>query len=244
MKNDLNKLFGLDSEVLGCSHFVYLTSDSVKLYSREYFEIKFDVNLKQDFIVLYTAADPKVIKNEYLYIYDIMKELENSNIFNYKIIIRKNPMDKINKWSIFEYSEKIRISEPEWYYNDDYFFNYTNVKDLSLFKSLLKYSNVCINVPSTVTIECALLKLPILNICYSNVFDCDILSFWNADFYKNARNSNFVFPIFHQKEFKNIFLFLLEKRNLNILNWDNYLNEEIPYNDISSLSNTVKFILE
>lgn len=244
MKSDLQLLFGLDSKILGCSHFVYLTADTVKLYSREYFEFKFGVNLKTDFIVLYTAADPRVIENEHLYVYDLIRALDELNIINYKIIIRKNPMDNVDYWSTFDFGDRIIICEPDWYYNEKVFFNYATESDLSLFKSLLNYSNICINVPSTVTIECALAKLPVLNICYAYSEDIDIISFWKADFYENARNANFVFPIFRVEDFNTVLSKFRDNNQSDYFGWEKYLNYEIPLNDVLSLENTVDFILQ
>jgi len=187
-------------EVIGCSHFSYL-SDSNFDASDEAFSSKYKVNPAEDFIVLYTAAGPGVILNETSYIDDIRESLESKGISRYKIIVRSNPMDFTPVWDSKQKTNVI-VLKPQWHYDPVAFFNYTKLEDLREFHALMKHCHVCINIPSTVTVECAITRVPIINICYNNDFNkgADILKFWNAPFYRNVIKYKAAIPVFSKSE--------------------------------------------
>ena len=231
-----------DIEVIGCAHFSYLAKNEQTMRS---FQISNTLNIdnKRNFLILYTAADPRVILNEILYVKDICESIEMSGISNYRIFVRTNPMDFSNDWESIK-NDKVFVLRPKWFYDPKAHFNYTMYEDLEEFSSLLKLCHVCINIPSTVTVECAITNLPVINICYNNESNkgCDILKFWNALFYKNVIKYGAAIPAHSKHE--------LRAHLENIANghhiYDNqklYLNSELGVDVNNMTENSCRFIL-
>ncbi len=230
-------------EIIGCSHFSYLLNNKFEA-SRDILLKEYNLDHNGDFLVLYTAAGPGVIPNEPEYINDIYESLEDTGIKNFKIIIRTNPMDFTNLWDPMQ-SDKIIVIRPKWFYDPIVFFNYTKYEDLKDYVSLLRSCNVCINIPSTVTVECAIFKIPVINICYNNKLNAgsDILKFWNAPFYKNAVKYKAALPAFTIQELKGN-LQLIKTGNHGSDNQQLYLQSEIGI-DINNLTKAgFSFILK
>jgi len=229
-------------EIIGCSHFSYLSDYSLIMEYKE-FVFKFNIDAKNDFLVLYTASGPGIIPNENKYIDDIRESLLNAGINKYKIIIRTNPMDFTDQWTD-ENHDDIIIVKPQWHYDPIGFFNFTKQEDLKEFSTLLRYCNVCINIPSTVTIECAIAQVPVINICYNNELNkgADILRFWNAPFYKNVLKFNAAIPVFSKNELKDILILINNGLNLK-LSQKLYLQNEIGVDIKKITSVNCKFIL-
>jgi hypothetical protein len=202
-------------EAVGNLHHSYL-NDPDYLMTKKEFEEMFKCDLNNP-VILYTAAVPWVVKNEQEYIKDVVLALEKKNIKNFKIIVRTNPMDESNYWDSFR-SNTVSINKPKWIWDSKYNFNASCFSDLKLFNSILHYSSVCINIPSTLSIEASLKNLSTINICYSNeeisfMNNVGILDFWNAPFYKNIRKSNQIYPAFSKED-------LCGKINLLLSNYE------------------------
>jgi hypothetical protein len=218
-------------EAVGNLHHSYLNAPDYLMTKKE-FEEMFKCDLNNP-VILYTAAAPWVVKNEQEYLNDVILALEKKNIKNFKIIVRTNPMDESNYWDSFK-SNTVSINKPKWIWNSKYNFNASCFSDLKLFNSILHYSSVCINIPSSVSIEASLKNLPIINICYSKkeisfLNNVSILDFWNAPFYENIRKLNQIYPAFSKEdlgkkinlllsnyEFQNKIFFSLPKQNVTV----------------------------
>ena len=111
-------------------------------------------------------------------------------------------MDATKSWDVFK-SKYVYIQYPDWYWNNTINFNFPYKKDLFIYESMLYHSNCIINIPSTVTLEAALLKRPVINFCYqpkgvkfktnSGLFT----DFWHAPFYSIFHQYDFVLPAFN-----------------------------------------------
>jgi hypothetical protein len=171
-------------------------------YFKEYYNIK-----DNSLVILYTASGT-IVRNE-VFIVDYIAAILDKTSRNYKIIVRKNPMDTTDNWnSYFSNNNKICIQNPKWVMDDIIGLNYTKSNDLSEFKTLLKYISFCINIPSTITLECAIMKKPVINICFQfpdvNVVTNagKIVEFWEAPFYKPYHGLDFVLPTFNLDQLK------------------------------------------
>jgi hypothetical protein len=191
--------------IIGNSHFTYLNGD-VGILSYDYFKEYY--NIKDNSLVILYTASGTIVRNE-VFIVDYIAAILDKTSRNYKIIVRKNPMDTTDNWnSYFSNNNKICIQNPKWVMDDIIGLNYTKSNDLSEFKTLLKYISFCINIPSTITLECAIMKKPVINICFQfpdvNVVTNagKIVEFWEAPFYKPYHGLDFVLPTFNLDQLK------------------------------------------
>ena len=227
--------------IVGCSHFSYLARKSS--ITDEYFLEKFAI-AKNDKILLYIAAAPFVVEGEYEFIRLIEKSLKELHIKDYKIIIKTNPMDSRGYWDEFK-SKNIEIYKSDWVWNEKEAFNYPTLNELKLFNKVLEKVDLCIGLPSTVSIEAAIKKTPNLNICfdYKNVKSIykNIVDMWNAPFYKNTRENGAI-PVFNEKELiEELELCLLKGKSI-FENQKKYIESEITY-DVNQLkTRTLEFI--
>ena len=184
------------SAIVGNTHFAYL-KDETYVLSKEVFFDKYKIRSENSFIVLYTAAG-LIIKNEFLIVKCISDILKEAGM-DYKIIVRRNPMDTTNIWDEhFHDSNDVIIQHPLWVMDQKLGMNYTLKKDLIDYSSLLKYMTCCINIPSTVTIEAAIVHKPVINICYNfpgvtvSTNKGQLTDFWLAPFYQTFHSYDFV----------------------------------------------------
>lgn len=191
-------------EVIGNSHFTYLT-DGSNLLSQTDFLTKFKIPDQKSIVVLYTAAGI-IVKNECLIVDWIANFLTNKKL-SFKIIVRRNPMDTTDAWEdFFRNRSDVIIQHPKWVMDNELGLNYTLRSDLIEYTSLLTYMSFCINIPSTVTLEAAIAKKPVINICFDfpgvevSTNEGRIKEFWDAPFYKVYHKQDFVLPAFDMNQ--------------------------------------------
>ncbi|MFZ2338120.1 MAG: hypothetical protein WAW07_00170, partial [Bacteroidales bacterium] len=231
--------------IIGNSHYSYLAK-VLPNTKREYFKIKYKIK-KGTFLILYTAAAPFVIKNEAQYLKDIIDQMALRGMSNYRIILRKNPMDETDTLEkVFSQNKKVIIQTPMWYWNRNFNFNYTHYADLEEFSFLLESSNICINIPSSVTVEASIKHLPVINLCYLSEgvelqSSGKIQDFWMAPFYEAYHKYGFVFPTFCKEEvgiiIDQIYMRLKEPKG-----FEDCINETLGFKVKDIQTETVRFI--
>jgi hypothetical protein len=148
-----------------------------------------------DNLVLYTAAGPGAVPAEERFIESVFRALLGLQGVQARLIVRLNPMDdspRIEQYLRKEYPQMI-VLRPQWHYSRAQNLCFQKKADAIFFNSLLQYSAVCVNIPSTLTTECALVGLPVINIGFDlpgpRPLPGSIRSFWDVDFYANVRRS-------------------------------------------------------
>lgn len=226
MFNELSKRYPFlisKLKIIGNSHFSYLTNKS-KFSIDDNTNFKFSKTKENQILILYTAAGI-IVKNEFLFIEFLVEILKEKDV-EYKIIVRKNPMDTTNVWENFCSShDRIFLNIPKWKMDLDKGINFTMKEDLEEYKSLLKNIDFCVNIPSTVTLECAIMKKPLINICF-NIKGVEITTnnkkidqFWYAPYYMTYHNLDFVLPSFSKADIERNLDFLIDKEN-NFIDYD------------------------
>jgi hypothetical protein len=215
-----NPLFKNVSEVIGNSHFTYLLNNDFLIPINE-FKQEFNIQ-KDDVLILYTAAGV-IVQNEN-FIVDWISDFMKNKKIQYKIIVRKNPMDSTTKWDdYFIENNNVVIQTPKWVNDSVNGINFTKQDDLIEYNSLLSYASFCINIPSTVTIECAIKKKPVINIAFDfpnvkvETNNKKITQFWDAPFYREYHDFDFVLPAFSIKQLG--------------VQIDKCINQSLQYND-------------
>lgn len=199
-----NKFLLPPISIIGNTHFCYLFKPAV--INSETFLKEYDITDDKSIIILYTAAST-IVQNEQLIVEKIYNVLSKIADQSFHIIVRKNPMDNSNNWDdYFEGFTNISIQKPKWIMDEKAALNFSLSKDTNEYNALLSYCDICINLPSTVTLEAAIKKKPIINIAYdfpqvSNTTNNKHLSdFWETDYYKPYHKYDFVIPVFSNEE--------------------------------------------
>lgn len=190
-------------EIIGNSHFTYLLNNDNLIPINEF---KRDFNIQNDdIVILYTAAGV-IVQNETNLVNWISEFMDSKNL-QYKIVVRKNPMDSTTTWDdYFVENTNVVIQTPKWVNDTVSGLNFTKQDDLIEYNSLLSYASFCINIPSTVTIECAIKKKPVINIAFDfpnlkvETNNKKITQFWDAPFYREFHDFDFVHPAFSIKQ--------------------------------------------
>jgi hypothetical protein len=145
--------------------------------------------------VLYTAAGPGAVPAEERFIESVFRALLDLQGAHARLIVRLNPMDdspRIEQYLREEYPQMI-VLRPDWFYSRAQNLCFQKKTDAIFFNSLLQYSDVCVNIPSTLTTECALVGLPVINIGFDlpgpRPLPGSIRAFWDVDYYANVRRS-------------------------------------------------------
>lgn len=191
-------------KIIGNSHFSYLDNKTFLLSDSSFHE-RFGLT-DNTCIILYTAAAPWVIKNEQVYVDLIQNALKELSFPKYKIIVRVNPMDYSDSWDKVA-SDNVIIKHPKWFWDKAQNLNFTLWEDLEEFYSILYYSRCCVNVPSSVTVEAAIMRLPIINLCF-NLPAIEVLNggkvkdFWDAPFNQGVIKHKIAYPSFSYEDFK------------------------------------------
>jgi hypothetical protein len=92
---------------------------------------------------------------------------------------------------------EVMVAKPNWRWDSKINWCFQRKDDLLLYNSLLHYASVCVGVPSTATVECAIANLPTVNIGFDlpgpPPSTGSLRAFWDADFYQEVRTTGAAF---------------------------------------------------
>lgn len=180
-------------QVAGCTHF-----DCVGQLDRLLPEQEFRqrLGLKHNSrLVLFTASPTWVVTGEDQYVELLHKAIQCGDLpGDLQIIVRTNPMEVSDLWSsVGARHPEIAIMKPDWGWVRKKNWCYQRHADFLLYNSLLHYAALNVSIPSTVTVECAIADLPIVNIGFElagvTTVQGGVHPFWEADFYQDVRFS-------------------------------------------------------
>lgn len=153
--------------------------------------------------ILYTAASPLAVPNEESIVEDLLISINKKEIkYCPQILLRLNPMEDGSRFEQLQkkYPKDLIIQKPKWEYDRNSDWCSPLREDSDLFISSLYHCAFNISIPSTVTLEALSMGKKVLNVCFDPVGDVDpsksIRRFWNADFYREIREKDGVYPAF------------------------------------------------
>ena len=180
--------------VVGCTHFDCVGRDDLLIPEPEFRE-RIGVN-RESPLLLYVASAPWLVPEEERYIRLLTRAiLEGRLPKETQVVVRTNPMD--NTGSLPEALRvdvpQVIVARPNWRWDPKINWCFQRKDDLLLYNSLLKYASVCVGVPSTATVECAIADLPTVNIGFDLPGPApstgSLRAFWDADFYQEVRTT-------------------------------------------------------
>lgn len=181
-------------KTIGCSHFDCIGRHEWLLPEAE-FRQRIGVRSGAR-LLLFPASAPWVVPQEERYIAHLWEAIQQPAFEeDIQLVVRLNPMDDTTSLqeALKKIAPDILVSRPDWRWDKKNNWCFQRKSDLLLYDSLLSYASVCVGIPSTVTIECAVARLPVINIGFDlpglQALNGPLNAFWQADFYREVRES-------------------------------------------------------
>lgn len=182
--------------VSGCAHFDSVGRADLLMPEAEF---RRAIGLKPGApILLFTASAPWVVPQEARFIDVLMAGIGRGELPpDLQIVVRTNPMDGTGALESAldgRYADAdVIVMSPGWRWDKARNWGFQRKPDQMRYNSLLHYAAVAVSVPSTVTVECAVADLPVVNIGFDLPgivpLNGSIRTFWNADFYRLVRDT-------------------------------------------------------
>jgi hypothetical protein len=123
-------------------------------------------------IICFSGDDMKTSPDDPSYLRDIAEELQKANLDQeYQILLRRCPVDFTGRFDavVQEYKEIIKEVTPLWHYNtsNEWTAVYPTLEDVKLLVSTAFYSDVVVNVGSTMAFDFAMFDKPCVFINYN-----------------------------------------------------------------------------
>jgi hypothetical protein len=147
-------------------------------------------------LVVFPASAPWMVPEEERYIRLLKNTLRDlKSVGDVQIVVRLNPMDGDGRLAevLCADAPEIIVSKPDWRWDRKRNWCFQRRSDQVLYNSLLHYASACVGMPSTVTVECAVADVPVINIGFDlpgpAVQPGAVRKFWEADFYEEVRQT-------------------------------------------------------
>lgn len=181
-------------QIVGCTHFDCVGRNDLLLPEPELRD-SIGVNRGSP-LLLYVASAPWLIPGEERFVRLLSRAIQEGKLPKAtQIVMRTNPMDNTGSLEMALRADwpQVVVSKPNWRWDSSVNWCFQRREDLLLYNSLLKYASVCVGVPSTVTVECAIADLPTVNIGFELTGQpqpaISVRTFWDADFYREVRTT-------------------------------------------------------
>lgn len=180
--------------IVGCTHFDCVGRDDLLLPEPELRD-RIGVN-RESPLLLYVASAPWLVPEEERYIRLLSRAIREGRLpRGTRVVVRTNPMDNTLALpdALRAEAPEVVVAKPNWRWDPKINWGFQRKDDLELYNSLLHYASVCVGVPSTAAVECAIADLPTVNIGFDlpgpPPSTGSLRSFWEADFYQEVRTT-------------------------------------------------------
>ncbi|WP_050855199.1 hypothetical protein [Flavobacterium frigoris] len=141
-----------------------------KIIPKEVFYKRYDLDINKK-IICFSGDDVKTSPNDSQYLEDLASELMKSGLAaEYQILLRRCPVDVSGRFEpvVAKYQELIKQAPPLWNFkaNSSWTTIYPLPEDVSLLVSTAYYSDVVVNVGSTMAFDFAMFQKPCIYINY------------------------------------------------------------------------------
>ena len=181
--------------ISGCAHFDCVGRSDILLPENDFRKL---LGARHDTrLVLFPASAPWVVPDEARYVNLVARAIETGSLpKNIQIVVRTNPMDSSSYFeNQYIKNDLIIVQKANWRWESKQNWAFQRYEDMVFYNSLLHYSTICIGIPSTVTIECAISHLPVVNIGFdlpgAKPLPGSIRAFWDSEFYRDIAESKF-----------------------------------------------------
>lgn len=156
-------------EVTGTPQFEFYADEKNRIDKDTFYKrYNLDPNKK---IICFSGDDTKTSPDDPAYLNDIAEELTKASLQNeYQILFRRCPVDFSGRYDavVKKYKDLIKEAAPLWYFNTANEWNtvYPSIEDVKLLISTAFYSDIVVNVGSTMAFDFAMFNKPCVFINY------------------------------------------------------------------------------
>lgn len=165
--------------------------------TKEDFQVKFDLDASKK-TICFSCGDISTSKNDELYIETIAKAILNNQILNMNLLVRTSPAeDPIRFAAIVEKFPFIKWNYPKWVlsrkgHQEEWSQRVPSIEDVVDLRSILEFSDLNINMLSTMSLDFMQFGKPVINTVFGNKQNSlyDDQRFLNYAHLVNVVNSN------------------------------------------------------
>ncbi|WP_294958254.1 UDP-glycosyltransferase [uncultured Flavobacterium sp.] len=249
MKNELNLYYPeikLEQiHVTGTPQFEFY-GDSDNIIDKEVFYEKYNLDPNKK-IICFSGDDTKTSPDDPSYLNDVAEEITKANLQNeYQILLRRCPVDLSSRFDkvLDQYKDLIKEAAPLWYFTASKEWNvvYPSVDDVKLLVSTAFYSDIVVNVGSTMGFDFAMFNKPCVFINYDQdnktVKDWSVKTIYNYQHFRSMPDSDAVIWLNSKKEIVSKITFQ-KKCSTSMLKWKNIVLEDYK-NSSGKIQNIIK----
>lgn len=211
MKQELNLYYPeISSEkiyITGTPQFeFYLDEDNIIVKEDFYKKYNLDPEKK---IICFSGDDTKTSPDDPSYLRDIASEIIKANLQNdYQILLRRCPVDFSGRFDeiVSQFKDLIKEASPLWYFSKSTEWNaiYPSRDDVKLLVSTAFYSDIVVNVGSTMAFDFNMFNKPCVFINYDqlkkNVEDWSVNTIYQFQHFKSMKDLNAVIWLNNKEE--------------------------------------------
>ena len=225
MKNELKlyypEILSKDIYVTGTPQFEFYNEEK-NIIDKNTFYKKYNLDLNKK-IICFSGDDTKTSPDDPEYLKDIAEEIIKANLQNeYQILLRRCPVDFSGRFDaiIKQYKDLIKEAPPLWYFSKSKEWNtvYPTFEDVKLLVSTVFYSDIVVNVGSTMAFDFGKFDKPCVFINYDQQNQGDknwsVKTIYQFQHFRSMQDTNAVIwlnskeeiidKIIHKKNWKSI----------------------------------------
>jgi hypothetical protein len=203
MKNEMELYYPeipLESiHLTGTPQFEFYKEEK-NIIDKEIFYQRYNLDLNKK-IICFSGDDTKTSPDDPNYLKDIAEELVKANLQNqYQILLRRCPVDFSGRFDVVvnQYKDLIKEAPPLWHFNSSKVWSavYPSIDDVKLLVSTAFYSDIVVNVGSTMAFDFAMFNKPCVFINYDQrnkkVKDWSVKTIYQFQHFKSMPNQDAV----------------------------------------------------
>ncbi|WP_310556200.1 CDP-glycerol glycerophosphotransferase family protein [Flavobacterium sp.] len=247
MKNEMKLYYPEISQdniiITGTPQFEFY-SNSNNVIDKEVFYKKYNLDLNKK-IICFSGDDEKTSPDDPKYLEDIVQTIFKDNLQEkYQILFRRCPVDLSGRFDqiVKKHQSLIKEAPPIWHFNDTKKWTtiYPDFEDIKLLASTAYYSDVVINVGSTMAFDFAMYNKPCIFINYDQEDKQEqkwsTKTIYNFQHFRSMSDSNAVYWLKNNKEIMNVVQQALTENNTVYMdNW-----KQIVLGDYKNASKKIK----
>ncbi|TDW47162.1 CDP-glycerol:poly(glycerophosphate) glycerophosphotransferase [Flavobacterium sp. 270] len=174
--------------------------DENNIIKKETFYKEYDLDPNKK-IICFSGDDTLTSPDDPSYLKDIAQEITKANLQDeYQILLRRCPVDFSGRFEsvVNEYKDLIKEATPLWHFNSSKHWSaiYPYFDDVKLLVSTAFYSDIVVNVGSTMAFDFAMFNKPCIFINYDqenkNVKDWSVKTIYQFQHFRSMPNNNTV----------------------------------------------------
>ncbi|PKB17472.1 hypothetical protein [Flavobacterium sp. 5] len=183
--------------VTGTPQFEFY-EDQKNIIEKEIFYKRYNLDPNKK-IICFSGDDTKTSPDDPSYLKDIVEEIISANLQDeYQILLRRCPVDFSGRFEniVNDYKDLIKEAVPLWHFNSSKEWNavYPSVEDVKLLVSTAFYSDIVVNVGSTMAFDFAMFNKPCVFINYDQqnkkVKDWSVDTIYQFQHFRSMPNKN------------------------------------------------------